>query len=223
MIRQIIDNSNNTLIKKITIITGFKPQNIKKELKDFDNVKFLNNSKYQFTDMVYSSILGLKESNSDTLISYTDIIYTKNLFKILSKSKKNFITIPYIKNWKRVWKRRKKDIFDDAETFKVDENNNLKEIGNKISKKNLKSINGQFIGIIFVPKNYIKVLINKYKIYKNSKLQFTQFINKLIHDKVKIKCVEYKDFWYEFDDYEDFTNFKKIKVKDKINLFNDIV
>ena len=90
LIRQIIDNSNNTLIKKITIITGFKPQNIKKELKDFDNVKFLNNSKYQFTDMVYSSILGLKESNSDTLISYTDIIYTKKLFKILSKSKKKF-------------------------------------------------------------------------------------------------------------------------------------
>jgi len=211
LIRQIIDNSNNTLIKKITIITGFKPQNIKKELKDFDNVKFLNNSKYQFTDMVYSSILGLKESNSDTLISYTDIIYTKKLFKILSKSKKNFITIPYIKNWKRVWKRRKKDIFDDAETFKVDENNNLKEIGNKISKKNLKSINGQFIGIIFVPKNYIKVLINKYKIYKNSKLQFTQFINNLIKDNIKIKCLNYNDFWYEIDDYQDLINFNRLK------------
>jgi len=211
LIRQIIDNSNNTLIKKITIITGFKPQNIKKELKDFDNVKFLNNSKYQFTDMVYSSILGLKESNSDTLISYTDIIYTKKLFKILSKSKKNFITIPYIKNWKRVWKRRKKDIFDDAETFKVDKNNNLKEIGNKISKKNLKSINGQFIGIIFVPKNYIKVLINKYKIYKNSKLQFTQFINNLIKDNIKIKCLNYNDFWYEIDDYQDLINFNRLK------------
>jgi choline kinase len=161
--------------------------------------------------MVYSSILGLKESNSDTLISYTDIIYTKKLFKILSKSKKNFITIPYIKNWKRVWKRRKKDIFDDAETFKVDKNNNLKEIGNKISKKNLKSINGQFIGIIFVPKNYIKVLINKYKIYKNSKLQFTQFINNLIKDNIKIKCLNYNDFWYEIDDYQDLINFNRLK------------
>ena len=36
LIRQIINNTNNTLIKKITIITGFKPQNIKKELKDLD-------------------------------------------------------------------------------------------------------------------------------------------------------------------------------------------
>ena len=213
LIRNIIDNSSNADISEINIITGFKPQNIKKELKSYNKIKFTNNSKYQTTDMVYSSIIGLKKSQSDTIISYTDIIYTKKLFQIIKKSNNNFITIPYIKNWKSVWKKRDKNIFEDAETFKVDKNYSLKEIGNKINEKNLKSVNGQFMGIMFIPKKYINLIIKKYNIFSNGKLQLTQFINKLIKDNIKIKCVNYNDFWYEIDDYEDLINYKKSKKK----------
>lgn len=213
LIRHIINKSKNSLIKNISIITGFKPHNIRKELKDLKNIKYVNNDKYHSTDMVYSAILGLKRSKLDTLISYTDIFYSKKLLDIFSKSNNEFITIPYIKNWKQIWKLRNKSIFEDAETFKIDKNSNLKEIGKKINQKNLKDINGQFLGIIFIPKKYLKIVIDKYKFLNNKNLQFTQFINKLISLKIKIKCIEYKDFWYEFDDYEDLKNFKK-----KINI-----
>ena len=57
----------------------------------------------------------------------------------------------------------------------------------------------------------IQKTINKYKAYKNKKLQFTGFINMLVKDKVRVKCLEYNDFWYEIDDIEDFKNYKKIK------------
>ena len=211
LIRNIIDSAYKNKIEKIDIITGFKPNNIKKDLKNYKKIRFINNSKYSSTDMVYSALLGLKKTKIDTIISYTDIIYKDKIFKILSSNSKKFITIPYIKNWKQVWKKRKKDIFDDAETFKVDSNSNLKEIGNKINKKNLKSINGQFMGIIFIPSSLIQKIINKYKVYKNKKLQFTGFINMLVKDKVRVKCLEYNDFWYEIDDIEDFKNYKKIK------------
>ena len=36
---------------------------------------------------------------------------------IFYKTKNKYITIPYIKNWKYVWNKRNKDIFDDAETL----------------------------------------------------------------------------------------------------------
>ena len=211
LIRKIIDSAYKNKIEKIDVITGFKPNNIKKDLKNYKKIRFINNSKYSSTDMVYSALLGLKKTKIDTIISYTDIIYTDKIFKILSSNSKKFITIPYIKNWKQVWKKRKKDIFDDAETFQVDSNSNLKEIGNKINEKNLKSINGQFMGIIFIPSSLIQKIINKYKVYKNKKLQFTGFINMLVKDKVRVKCLEYNDFWYEIDDIEDFKNYKKIK------------
>ena len=210
LIRNIIDNSSGANISEINIITGFKSQNIKNELKDYNKIKFTNNLKYKTTDMVYSSIIGLKKSKSDTIISYTDIVYTKKLFQIIKNSNKNFITIPYIKNWKSVWKKRNKNIFEDAETFNVDKNSNLREIGNKINDKNLKLVNGQFMGTIFIPKKYINIIIKKYNIYSNGKLQLTQFVNKLIKDNMIIKCVNYNDFWYEIDDYEDLINFQKL-------------
>ena len=85
LIRNIIDNSSEANISEINIITGFKSKNIKNELKDYNKIKFTNNSKYKTTDMVYSSIIGLKKSKLDTIISYTDIVYTKKLFKIIEK------------------------------------------------------------------------------------------------------------------------------------------
>lgn len=209
LIRNIIDNATNINISDINVITGFKPNNIRKELKDYKKIKFLKNSKYETTDMVYSLMIGLKKTRSDTIISYTDIFYTKKLFYLIKKCNKNFITIPYIKNWKNVWKTRDKSIFEDAETFKVDKNSKLREIGNKINKKNLKSVNGQFMGIMFVPEKYKNLILKKYNIYNNGKLQLTQFMNKLIQDKITIKCLSYDDFWYEIDDYDDFINFKK--------------
>ena len=211
LIQNIIDNSLKNKINQIDIITGFKPDNIKKNLKDYKKIRYINNSKFNSTDMVYSALLGLKKAKKDTIISYTDIIYSKNIFKILSTNSRKYITIPYIKTWKKIWKQRNKSIFRDAETFRVDKHSNLREIGNKINTKNLKSINGQFMGIIFIPSRLIQKTINKYKAYKNKRLQFTEFINKLIKDNFKIKCIEYKDFWYEIDDIQDYKNLKKLK------------
>ncbi len=104
LIRKIIDSAYKNKIEKIDVITGFKPNNIKKDLKNYKKIRFINNSKYSSTDMVYSALLGLKKTKIDTIISYTDIIYTDKIFKILSSNSKKFITIPYIKNWKQVWK-----------------------------------------------------------------------------------------------------------------------
>ena len=47
--------------------------------------------------------------------------------------------------------KRNKSIFEDAETFKI-KGNKLVEIGNKITKQNLKSVKGQFMRIIYLPK-----------------------------------------------------------------------
>jgi len=209
LIQNIIDNAHKSHIKDIDVITGFKPENIKNDLKKYNNINFINNTRYKTTDMVYSALLGLKESNTDTIISYTDIFYDNTVFNDLIKKKNSNITVPFIKNWKYIWKIRKKDIFDDAETFMISGKNNLKEIGNKINKKNLKLIDGQFMGIIYIPKKHLNLVISFYKNY-NNKLQFTNFLNKLINHKVKISCLEYKNFWYEIDDFEDYKNISKL-------------
>jgi len=211
LIQSIIDNAHQSSIEDIDIITGFKPENIKIDLKNYKHINYIKNSKYKTTDMVYSALLSLKKKKEDTIISYTDIFYERDVFKKLLKNKTRSITLPYINNWKKVWSLRKKNIFDDAETFRLDSKANLKEIGNKISKKNLKFINGQFMGIIYIPKKYISKVIKFYENYNNHKIQFTGFLNYLISNKIKINCIKYEKFWYEFDDYDDLKNFNKLK------------
>ena len=219
LIQNIIDSAIEASIKKIEVITGFKPNNIKNNLKNFTKIKFIKNTRYKTTDMVYSAILGLKKSKCDIIISYTDIFYEKNIFIDLIKSKKKSIVLPYIKNWKDVWKSRKKNIYEDAETFMINSKSHLKEIGNKIDKDNLKAINGQFMGIIYIPKEYINLVVKFYEENNNKKLQFTGFLNKLINKNVKINCIEYKGFWYEIDDFDDYNNFGKFFLKHSRKIF----
>ena len=98
LIQNIVDNAYQASIHNIDIITGFKPENIKKDLINYKKINYIKNSKYNSTDMVYSALLGLKKSKSDTIISYTDIFYDINIFKKFIKSKPKLITLPYIKN-----------------------------------------------------------------------------------------------------------------------------
>lgn len=209
LIRNIIDNAKSVSLKNITVVTGFKPSNIIQDLKNYKKISYIYNSKYKTTDMVYSSMLALKKTNEDVIISYTDIFYEKEVFKKLINLNTKTLTIPYILNWKNIWKLRKKNIFDDAETFLINSRSSIKEIGNKITKKNLKKVNGQFMGLIFIPKKLIKTVVNFYENNDCNKLQFTSFLNKLLNNNINITGLKYDKFWYEIDDIIDLKNFHK--------------
>jgi choline kinase len=220
LIRNIIDNAKSVSLKNITVVTGFKPSNIIRDLKNYKKISYIYNSKYKTTDMVYSSMLALKKTNEDVIISYTDIFYEKEVFKNLIDLNTKTLTIPYILNWKNIWKLRKKNIFDDAETFLINSRSSIKEIGNKITKKNLKKVNGQFMGLIFIPKKLVKTVVNFYENNDCNKLQFTSFLNKLLNNNINITGLKYDKFWYEIDDIIDLKNFHKFYQQSSKHLKN---
>tara|TARA_Y100000816_G_C25990669_1_gene517474 strand:+ start:204 stop:914 length:711 start_codon:yes stop_codon:yes gene_type:complete len=205
IIEKIINDALSYGIKNIQVVLGYRSNFVIKEIKKYKEVSFVINKKYNSTDMVYSSMLALKKTNTDAIICYSDIIFHKLIFKKLIGSKYKDITIPYITNWKNVWKKRNKNIFEDAETFKI-KRNRLIEIGNKITTQNLKSVKGQFMGIVYLPKEKIGKIINEYKKVSN-KIQYTSFINSLIKIKIPIKIIKHNNYWYEFDDIDDLKNF----------------
>ena len=205
IIEKIINDALSYGIKNIQVVLGYKSNFVIREIKKYKEVSFVFNKKYNSTDMVYSSMLALKKTSTDAIICYSDIIFHKLIFKKLIGSKFKDITIPYITNWKNVWKKRNKNIFEDAETFKI-KRNKLIEIGNKITTQNLKSVKGQFMGIVYLPKEKIGKIINEYKKVSN-KIQYTSFINSLIKIKIPIKIIKHNNYWYEFDDIDDLKNF----------------
>ena len=89
----------------------------------------------------------------------------------------------------------------------------LISIGEKIKKIN--KIKYQFMGITYIPKSKRNKVINFYdKMKNNDKLHLTTFLDMLIKNGFKIDCIPSDNLWYEFDDYSDYSNYKKhYKVK----------
>ncbi len=207
LIKFLIDQVKKTKIKKISIITGFRAKILEKKLKNIKNIDFLFNEKFNSREMLYSLILGLKNYDEDILISYSDILFDSKIINMLLKKKTKEIKIPILKNWKKIWKIRNKDPLIDGETLFINNKGNLKSIGNKIS--DLKKVDYQYMGLIFIPKEKRKKVLSLYKLIShNKKMHATGFLNFLVNKKNLIKTVVIDKGWYEFDDYEDLINYK---------------
>jgi len=81
LIEKIIDDARSCGLKKIDVIVGFKKENIMNYFKNI-KIKFIYNKYYNIHEMLYSFILGLKNSNEDLIMSYTDIFYEKKIYYI---------------------------------------------------------------------------------------------------------------------------------------------
>jgi len=123
------------------------------------------------------------------------------------KHKKKNICVPININWKKVWIQRKTDIKEDAETLKY-KNSKLLEIGEKI--KDIKKVKGQFMGLFYIPKNKRDLILKILKNKSFKKRHLTFFINYLIKKKIYVSIIKYHHHWYEFDNYTDLLNYKKI-------------
>ena len=206
LINRIIFNLKSNNIKKIIVVTGFKKKKIVTNIS-YKNIKFVNNYRYNTTEMLESLMIGLKNVNDEVIISYSDIIYNKNVIKkILNLKKKNEIILPVLNNWKKIWKIKNKNIYKDAESLSFTKENYLTDIGKKIKK--IKKVQGQYMGIIYLSKEKVNYVKEKFLKLRNKKIHLTKFINYLINDDTKIKCLLINDNWYEFDDFEDMRNYK---------------
>ena len=192
---------------KIDIVTGYNSSNLKKKLKKYD-LNYIYNKNFKKYEMFHSVICALKKIDDNVLFSYSDIIYDTSIFKKF-KDKKN-ISLPYLSKWKKIWKNRNKNIFEDAETF-ISKNRRLIEIGKKINTKNLNHINGQFMGIFYIPKKQKKIILENYKKNKYYKKKQTTFILNKLLVKNEINTVKYNSYWYEFDDMDDLKNYSITK------------
>lgn len=193
-----------TRIKKIYLVSGYKSSKIK-----FKQIKKKKNFDYENSNMVYSlfKFANLFNGKSDIIISYGDIIFKKKVLQKLINEKNDLSTIIDL-NWLSYWKKRFTNPLTDAETLKTDNKNFITEIGKKT--KYYKNIKGQYIGLTKIKKEISKKVLRiwnylnqKYNKNKIKKLYFTDFLEILIKNKIKLKAVYIKRGWLEFDQPND--------------------
>ena len=206
-------------IKDIVIIDGYKKKVLEFYLSS-DSIKFITNKEYYKTNMVYTLFCAESEMDDDLVISYSDIIYKK---EVLSKliNNKNECVVTVDKNWRELWNLRMENPLSDAETMKINSDGNITELGKK--PKSYEDINGQYIGLFKISNSIIERVrkfyheLDRSKYYDGkdfNKMYMTSFIQLIINSISKVKADIINGGWLEFDNQKDL-----IKYENQVNIF----
>ncbi|MBI4931327.1 MAG: phosphocholine cytidylyltransferase family protein [Bacteroidetes bacterium] len=202
-------------IDQIIIVTGYKKEKI-----NFSNIHYYHNPNYATTNMVESLLCARDELNSDILITYSDIIFTDKLAKLITESKAD-IGVAVDKSWRDYWQMRYGTTENDLESLTV-KDNKIVELGKSVN--NSLGIDFRYIGMIKFSVNGIQRALD---IYDNKKMKneywiqsgkefkqgyMTDMLNELILMGNIVTPIVSDGGWLEFDTFEDYEIvLKKIK------------
>ncbi len=189
----------------------------------------VNNIDYSKTNMVYSLLTARKYLDDDVIVSYGDILYEPSILETLMQSDHD-ISVAVDTNWLPYWEMRFDDPLSDAETLKIDKNQELLEIGNK--PQGYEDIEAQFMGLMKFKKKGLKDILelcdsvnlksDKMTSNLNGKsvetAYTTDLLNQLILENVSVTAVKVSGTWIEIDtiaDYESDETAQRCKEIDK--------
>jgi len=195
---------NKVGIVDISVVCGYKEEKITSS-----NFKKYINARFEETNMVYSFFCAQEEFNDDIILCYGDIIFDSKIPEALLKSTDDFAVI-VDKEWQKQWALRMEDPLTDAESMKVDKQNNIIELGKKA--KYIDEIEGQYIGMVKISKKILPKIIDFYNtLDKNAlyngqtfeKMYVTDFIQLIIDKLMPAKAVWVSGGWFEVDSCND--------------------
>ena len=140
-------------INDIAVITGYKSDEIRKHQP---NLTYFHNDDWETTNMV-ATLLKADAwlSTDECIVSYSDIIYTSKAISLLAEDCHD-ISLTYYTKFLELWEQRFANPLDDIETFKIDNDFNLIEIGQKATI--MTEIEGQYMGLLkFSPVGYKQI------------------------------------------------------------------
>lgn len=183
-------------VDEIGIVTGYKS----KMLEPYGD-KHFHNPLWASTNMV-SSLLCAKEwlEESDCLISYSDIFYESQVIRDLMACEDD-LAISYDPNWLELWSKRFENPLDDAESFRVDKEGYLIDIGRKV--KSVEEIEGQYMGLLKFRKEFWSSAVIQSATGSLENIDMTSFLRRFLEGGIKIKAAPNKGLWGECDSQED--------------------
>ena len=199
----------------IVMIGGYKADMLKRE-----GVKLKINSRYYETNMVWTLFSAEEELEGDVIVSYGDIVYSREILQALLKSTAD-IAVTIDKEWEIYWRARNENPLDDAETLKLREDGSISEIGQK--PKSIDEIEGQYMGLMKFSADGIKQIKDAFHIAVNNgqlcirnieNAYMTDLLQSLINNDSIVTAVLIDYPWIEIDETSDMklaTNYDRLK------------
>jgi len=187
-------------ISEIAIVTGYKREQLtNRGLTEF------HNSRWADTQMVSSLACAQEWLQSEPcIVSYSDIFYDAKAVVSLMECSGN-IAVTYDPNWLKLWEKRFGDPLLDAETFRLNTDQTLAEIGNK--PKSVNEVQGQYMGLLrYTPEGWAEVLRIRAQIMpiECDRMHMTGTLQRVIEaGVVPVYAVPYEAEWGEVDSADD--------------------
>jgi len=187
-------------IDDVAIVTGYR-----REMLSGCGLFEFHNPLWKTTDMVASLFCaGDWLAESPCIISYSDIFYDVSLIESMIQTSAP-IAVAYDPNWLELWSRRFANPLSDAETFRLNDDNGVIEIGKPARK--LEQIQGQYMGLISVtPEGWeeFSLIRSGMSPSEMSNSNMTEFLQKIIDaGRKSILGVPYENYWGEVDSQSD--------------------
>jgi choline kinase len=189
-----------TGIEEIAIVTGYR-----RELFADRGLTEFHNPRWSETNMVSSLACAHQWLQAETcIVSYSDIFYSAQGVKSLMESQAA-LAVTYDPNWLNLWRRRFGDPLADAETFRLNPDETLAEIGKK--PNSVAEVQGQYMGLLrIMPVGWAEILRIRegLPVSERDRIDMTKTLQKVIEAGViKIAAVPYTGEWGEVDSAED--------------------
>ncbi len=219
-----INTMRNCKVDDIIVVTGYKSDKI-----NIPGIDYVQNKKFNSTNMLESLFCAEKKLEGDLIISYADIIYEQTVLQQLSNSEEQ-ITVVIDKKWQSYWEKRFDDPLIDSESLKINSRGNITDIGQKVS--NIANIQGQYIGLMKFNSVGVKILKDFYNKCKNKsklgrnvlnpnipfeKSYMTDLLQGLIKSHIELKALIINGGWLEFDSFDDYNLYQKMISENTLN------
>jgi L-glutamine-phosphate cytidylyltransferase len=195
-------------VNDVTLVGGYR-----NDMLSNKNCDLIVNSEYHSSNMVWTLLCAIDEIDKidcDLIISYGDIVYSKDILLNLINSNKD-ISVAIDMEWESYWRTRNENPIDDAETLRINSAGEIIEIGQK--PLSISEIQGQYMGLIklsaggfSVMKKFIKTIIDDNRLLGDSEIRhayMTDLLQGMISDDIVISSVPIHSVWVEIDTPDD--------------------
>lgn len=197
-------------ISDISVVIGYKSDSVVAD-KSF---KVYQNDLYETTNMVYSLFCAREQLNEeeDIIISYGDILYTKEILQALKSSSQD-IAVAVDMNWKHYFEKRFGDPYDDAESLVFGDNWTITSIGE--TKPDPVNVQAQFIGLLKFRGKGVQIIKDIYDTARISTKQIgwgrgieqaymTDLLQEVVNSGHLVNAVPIHQRWVEIDNLTDY-------------------
>ena len=207
-------------LNKISVIRGFKKEKI-----NYPDLTYFENKEYKNNNILNSMMYAEEALNGHVIVSYSDILFEKEVVKRLMESEHDISIVVDI-DWRGYYINRKDHPINEAENVIFDANNNVVEIGKILTEKH--DVHGEFIGMLKLSPRGSEIFKKHFhrakdlywnKPFQRAKIFQKAYITDIIQDMtdlgVPIHCVIIERGWKEIDTEEDYKNALKSFEEDK--------